>query len=39
MRGKSTTMHGEAYRQAVAAGRKITLHRPMDDGTITRLPD
>ena len=39
MRGKSTAMHGEAYRQAVAAGREITLHRPMDGGTITRLLD
>lgn len=39
MRGKSTTMHGEAYRQAVAAGRKLTLHRPMDGGAATRLLD
>jgi hypothetical protein len=37
MRGKSTLMHGAAYRQAVADGREITLHRPMDGGTITRL--
>ncbi len=39
MRGKSTMMHGEAYNQAVATGREITLHRPMDGGTTTRLLD
>ncbi len=37
MRGKSTLMHGEAYRQAVAAGREITLHQSMNGGTATRL--
>ncbi|MGE4559563.1 MAG: SprT-like domain-containing protein [Desulfobulbus sp.] len=29
-RGRPVTMHGEAYRQAVAAGRELTLHRPVD---------
>ena len=32
-------MHGEAYHQAVATGREIILHRPMDGGTTTRLLD
>jgi hypothetical protein len=37
-RGRSVTMHGEAYRQAVAAGRELTLHRPVDtDAPIPRL--
>lgn len=30
MRGRAMTMHGEAYRQAVADGRELTLHRPVD---------
>lgn len=30
MRGKATAMHGEAYRQAMAEGRELTLRRPMD---------
>jgi hypothetical protein len=38
MRGKATAMHGEAYRQAMAEGRELTLHRPMDgSGAPTRL--
>ena len=32
MRRQGSTMHRNAYQEAVAAGRKITLHRPMDDG-------
>lgn len=37
MRGRSAAMDGEAYRRAVAVGRKITLNRPMADGTPIRL--
>lgn len=37
MRGRAMTMHGEAYRQAVADGRELTLHRPVNDETRPRL--
>ena len=36
MRGRATTMHGEAYRQAIDAGRELTLHRPVQDNTTPR---
>jgi hypothetical protein len=29
-------MDGETYRQAVAAGRELTLHRPVDAETPQR---
>jgi len=29
-RGGSTSLHGEAYRQAVATGLQLTLHRPVN---------
>lgn len=29
-RGRPVSMHGEAYRQAVATGRELTLHRPVN---------
>jgi hypothetical protein len=37
MRGRSTAMDGAAYQQAVAAGREITLHRPVDNEAPLRL--
>lgn len=36
-RGRAITMHGEAYRQAVADGRELTLHRPVDGAAPPRL--
>lgn len=36
-RGRTMNMHGEAYRQAVATGRELTLHRPVKADAPTRL--
>jgi hypothetical protein len=35
-RGRAVRMDGETYRQAVAAGRELTLHRPVDAETPQR---
>lgn len=37
MRDSTTTMHGEAYHQAVAEGREITLHKPVKTDSSPRL--
>lgn len=36
-RGRRQTLHAEAYRQAVADGRELTLHRPVDGAPLPRL--
>ena len=36
-RGRGQTLHGEAYRQAVADGRELTLRRPVDGAAPPRL--
>ncbi|MDD2463996.1 MAG: DUF2786 domain-containing protein [Desulfobulbus sp.] len=36
-RGRAVTMHGEAYRQAVATGRELILHRPVDNAMPPKL--
>jgi hypothetical protein len=40
LRGRGTTLHRDAYREAVVAGREITLRQPMADSgeTIRLLP-
>jgi hypothetical protein len=35
--GRANTLHGEAYRQAVAEGRTIRMHRPMAGDQPVRL--
>lgn len=35
--GRATTLHSEAYRQAVAEGRTIKMHRPMTNAGPVRL--
>ena len=35
--GRASTLHGEAYRQAVAEGRTIKMHRPMAGDQPVRL--
>ena len=36
LRGRAMTMNGEAYQRAVADGRELTLHQPMNGGTTMR---
>lgn len=37
-RGRPLSLHGQAYREAVAAGRKLTLQKPVVSGQRLRLP-
>ncbi len=37
MRRQGSAMYQNAYQEAVAAGRNITLHRPMDEGKDSKI--